>query len=70
MQGNGIHLALAPGHTLSHKIVHIISRSKQAVLLGDTLVSGALQFTNPDAHYALDSHLKLPLRRAKACSTS
>lgn len=52
---NGIHVTSAPGHTPGHQIVRISSGSKQMMLLGDALVSGVLQFANPDVHYALDS---------------
>ena len=51
---NGIHLAAAPGHTPGHQIVRISHGDKQIALLGDALVSGVLQFSNPDVHYALD----------------
>ncbi|XYK79236.1 MAG: MBL fold metallo-hydrolase [Labrenzia sp.] len=52
---NGIHVTSAPGHTPGHQIVRISSGGKQVMLLGDALVSGVLQFANPDVHYALDS---------------
>ena len=52
---NGIHATSAPGHTPGHQIVRISSGGKQMMLLGDALVSGVLQFANPDVHYALDS---------------
>ncbi|WP_422020883.1 MBL fold metallo-hydrolase [Roseibium sp.] len=52
---NGIHVTSAPGHTPGHQVVRISSGGKQVMLLGDALVSGVLQFANPDVHYALDS---------------
>jgi glyoxylase-like metal-dependent hydrolase (beta-lactamase superfamily II) len=52
---NGIHVTIAPGHTPGHQIVRISSGGEQVMLLGDALVSGVLQFANPDVHYALDS---------------
>lgn len=51
----GVEVVLAPGHTHGHQIVHISSGRDQAMLLGDAVVSGQIQFTNPEAHYALDS---------------
>lgn len=53
--GEGIHLSFAPGHTPGHQIVQVANGGTQAFLLGDALVSGALQFANPDVRYALDS---------------
>ncbi|WP_269585275.1 MBL fold metallo-hydrolase [Roseibium sp. Sym1] len=53
--GNGIRLEPAPGHTPGHQIVHLSSGREETLLAADAVVSDALQFANPDIHYALDS---------------
>jgi len=63
--GNGIHLSAAPGHTPGHQIVRIAGGTDQVILLGDAIVSGTLQFKNPDVHYALDGDPSLAARTRK-----
>ncbi|WP_299042777.1 MBL fold metallo-hydrolase [uncultured Tateyamaria sp.] len=53
--GQGIWLEAAPGHTPGHQIVHVSSGTDSLLLLGDVLISGPLQFAQPDIHYVLDS---------------
>ena len=52
--GAGIRLEAAPGHTPGHQIVHVSSGRDSLLLLGDVLISGPLQFAQPDIHYVLD----------------
>ncbi len=53
--GDGINLVPAPGHTPGHCAVRVTSEGASMLLLGDAVVSGVLQFANPDITYALDS---------------
>lgn len=53
--GNGINLVPAPGHTPGHALVQIASGDAQAMLLGDVVLSQAVQFADPDIRYVLDA---------------
>jgi len=63
--GGGITLLPAPGHTPGHQAVHLASGGKEALLAADAIVSGALQFANPDVRYALDSDPALAVQTRK-----
>ncbi|WP_299548232.1 MBL fold metallo-hydrolase [uncultured Tateyamaria sp.] len=52
--GSGVWLEDAPGHTPGHQIVHIASGTQSLLLLGDVLISGTLQFAQPNIRYVLD----------------
>ncbi|MEM8656069.1 MAG: MBL fold metallo-hydrolase [Pseudomonadota bacterium] len=52
--GAGVWLEAAPGHTPGHQIVHVSSGDQSLLLLGDVLISGPLQFAQPDIRYVLD----------------
>lgn len=64
--GNGISLVVAPGHTPGHQAVHLAAGSREMILLADVVVSDALQFANPQVHYALDSDPDLAVETRKA----
>ena len=53
--GDGLSLVPAPGHTPGHSAVRVTSLDTTLMILGDALVAGALQFTDPAITYALDS---------------
>ena len=57
--GPGVWTEPAPGHSPGHQIVHVTSGSDSLLLLGDTLVCGALQFEHPQIPYALDANPEL-----------
>lgn len=63
--GEGICLLPAPGHTPGHTALRLSSGGAQFLILGDAIVSGALQFDHPDLHYALDEdpHMAAATRR-------
>lgn len=63
--GGGITLLPAPGHTPGHQAVHLASGGEEALLAADAVVSGALQFANPDVRYALDSDPALAVQTRK-----
>ncbi|MEL7000293.1 MAG: MBL fold metallo-hydrolase [Pseudomonadota bacterium] len=52
--GEGISMLPAPGHTPGHSAVQVASGAQQLLLLGDTLISGDLQFARPQVTYVLD----------------
>ncbi len=52
--GSGVWLESAPGHTPGHQVVHVSSGANSLLLLGDVLISGPLQFAQPDIRYVLD----------------
>ncbi|MEL6467275.1 MAG: MBL fold metallo-hydrolase [Pseudomonadota bacterium] len=52
--GSGVWLEAAPGHTPGHQIVHVSAGNQSLLLLGDVLISGPLQFAQPDIRYVLD----------------
>ncbi|ASP34780.1 MBL fold metallo-hydrolase [Labrenzia sp. VG12] len=52
--GGGITLLPAAGHTPGHQVVHLSAGTRELMLIADAVVSEALQFGNPDIHYALD----------------
>jgi len=64
--GGGIRLLPAEGHTPGHQVVHLSAGSEQLFLLADTAISDALQFANPDIHYALDSDPQRAAQTRKA----
>ncbi|MEM8792453.1 MAG: MBL fold metallo-hydrolase [Pseudomonadota bacterium] len=51
----GIWLVPAPGHTPGHLAVRIDDDGQQVLLLGDALISDAIQFAHPEVRYVLDS---------------
>ncbi|MEM7670550.1 MAG: MBL fold metallo-hydrolase, partial [Pseudomonadota bacterium] len=53
--GEGVWLAPAPGHTPGHIAVRIETGGQQVLLLGDALISDAIQFAHPEVTYGLDS---------------
>lgn len=54
--GEGIWLLPAPGHTPGHVAVRVDGGDKQVLMLGDAIISDALQFAHPDTTYVLDSY--------------
>jgi len=63
--GGGVTLLPAPGHTPGHQVVHLAAGGKEALLAADAVVSGTLQFANPDVRYALDSDPALAAQTRK-----
>ncbi|MEM9761676.1 MAG: MBL fold metallo-hydrolase [Pseudomonadota bacterium] len=53
--GEGIWLVPAPGHTPGHTAVRVETGDQQVLILGDALISDAIQFTHPGVTYGLDS---------------
>ena len=54
--GDGLRLLPAPGHTPGHCVVEITGADETVLILGDAVVSGDLQFPNPDVTYQLDAN--------------
>jgi len=54
--GDGLTLVPLAGHTPGHSGVRITGQGDDSLfLIGDAIISGALQFENPNVHYALDA---------------
>lgn len=52
--GDGITMVPLPGHTPGHSGVRIVDGSEELLIIGDALLSEALQFANPHYTYILD----------------
>lgn len=52
--GNGLTLVPMPGHTPGHSGVRIVDGEGELLIIGDALLSEALQFKNPEYTYVLD----------------
>ncbi|MDJ0858216.1 MAG: MBL fold metallo-hydrolase [Dinoroseobacter sp.] len=55
--GDGLSLVPLPGHTPGHSGVRVASGGESLLIIGDAVISEALQFAYPDVGYALESDL-------------
>lgn len=64
--GNGLTLVPLPGHTPGHSGVRVVSGGAELLIIGDAVISQALQFADPAITYALDSDPKLAAQTRRA----
>ncbi|MEM9394144.1 MAG: MBL fold metallo-hydrolase [Pseudomonadota bacterium] len=53
--GDGLHLVPLPGHTPGHSGLRMASGADSLLIVGDAVISEAIQFAHVDVGYALDS---------------
>ncbi len=63
---DGLTLFATPGHTPGHSSVEISQGSEKLMILGDVLVSEALQIRDPSIIYALDTDPNIAVRTRKS----